>query len=200
MRIEDGAGSGIKAKVNSDQRLEVDAVTESRQEFHNQKGKGFIIDSNLISLTTTGESQVLFIQNTGDKDLIIDNIWLNFDVSTGGTGRVRVALYSNVTAGTIVSSALAPLGVQNLNFGSSTTLEANVYKGVTGSTRTDGTLFAYFVRTDEQSGRFYLLDLDRNTFVLPKGTSLCISVTPPGGNSAQTVSAGMIVYENNIED
>lgn len=200
MKIEDGKGSGRKAAVSEEQRLEVDAIVESLQAFHNNKGKGFMIDSNLISLTSTSESQVMYIKNTGDKDIIIDNMWVNFDMSTGGTGRVRVALYANPTGGTITTSAQAPLGPQNLNFGSNNTLNADVYKGLEGHTQTGGTVYAYFIRTDEQTGRFYLLDLDKSTIVLPKGSSLSISITPPSGNAAMTVNAGMVCFENQIED
>jgi len=87
-----------------------------------------------ISLTTTGaETGIFYLKNTSTtKSLFIH------DIRTCGDVVQKVTFYKNPTGGTLVTDETAAQST-NLNFTSSNTPDATVYKGADAKTVTGGT-------------------------------------------------------------
>lgn len=74
-QIDDGKGRNGSAEVNADQQLVVRAITEAELEHASANGKAFSWDSTELDLVA-GET-FLFIKNTGDVPLVLDNLTIN---------------------------------------------------------------------------------------------------------------------------
>jgi len=74
MQIEDGGGSGRKAKVDAHQRLDVHAVTITAEHSVNHNdGEAYHL---LFSQTPTGANDCfLYIKNNSDTDICLEGIW-----------------------------------------------------------------------------------------------------------------------------
>ena len=190
--IEDGTGTGRTAGVNALNRLENDAISVSRQSFHNSLGKGFSSESALITLTNASESAIWYMKNTGDRDIVIENLFMVLGNSTGGSGDILVKVYVNPTVGTIITNAVAANN-NNLRFGDAGTLAADTFKGAQGNTITDGT-----VCCNIQFPGPGLFPIDPSSFVIPKGATIGITMTPPTGNTSMSVNFATNMYEDTI--
>lgn len=77
MMLEDGTGSGKTAAVNSDNKLEVNAIAASPEHFINQeRGQAYSV---LFSATPTGADDCFFyMKNTSESDMIVEGfgLWL----------------------------------------------------------------------------------------------------------------------------
>lgn len=190
--LEDGTGKGYKLRINDNNRAEVDAVTHTSAQEAAEEGRLFQIGAGIVNLTSATESALLYIKNEGDKPLEIVNITISSGLSTGGAlGDVLLAkLY--VDASTITNSAVAPF--VNNNLGSSKTPEATYLAGVQGSVVTGGTLGG---ATFLPVANFERVNL---YWILPRGASLAISITPPAGNTSLNVGCFVDIYESTEND
>lgn len=189
-QILDGTGGGYEAKVDSNNRLHVDAITEQEKNHANENGNAYNINTLDVTLTTAGTSAVLYIKNNENKDLVIPKIIYIIGTATGGSGDYKVEIIRNPTAGTIISTATAAGIVANRNFGSSNALDADVYKGTEGATFTNGTkaVSTIFASTGIRA------TIDIGEIALPKGASLGVEVTPPTGNTSLTLQIAIESY------
>lgn len=191
--IIDGTGSGKRAKVNKLNRLGVDATQESRQSFHNNIGRGWSLESGLITLTSDNESGVFYIKNNGDNDLVIEDLFIVLGNSTGGSGDHLIKIYVNPTGGTLITGA-SVANINNLRFGEPTLPTAVYYKGAEGNTLTGQDSICCNIQFPAAG----LYPVDISTFILPKGASMGVTYTPPTGNTSQSVNFAINFYENTI--
>jgi len=141
MIIQDPA-TGNTAAVDDKQRLQTRSVTVPvMTDRSHDAGESFVFASgDFINITTVDtETGFLYIKNNStSKDLHIQSI------RTCGTQTQKWKLYSNVTAGTLVSGAVAGSN-NNLNLGSSVASDVTVYKGADATTITDGTMMEHWI-------------------------------------------------------
>jgi hypothetical protein len=185
MIFEDGTGKGYKAKVDANNRLHTQAVTETEALHATEEGDAYNINSGNISLSAAGS--LLYIKNNEDKDLVVETVIIG-----QGTGTVsdsgEVTITANDTAGDLITDGTAVTYNANRNFGSSKTLTADAYKGKSGGTATGGTdvIFAYA----EQSSRVAL----HINLVLPKGNAISIMLDPKLSSGSVKAYAAAVVY------
>jgi hypothetical protein len=190
-QIKDGSGNGYLAKVDSENRLFVRAITQSEAVHENTEGLAFNINTGDIELTNATETPVIYLKNNEDLNLIIEAVAIGLAPSTNGDSgeTVTATFIKNPTAGTIVDTESAVAMNSNRNYGSSRTLDANVYKGATGNTMTDGTDHIY-VYLGTGAGRSFITINE----VIPKGKSLGIKIKPQTSNSSQKIYVAVICY------
>lgn len=132
--IQDGTGTKLKVKVNSENRLLSQTINES--EFDHAVGKGEAYNINTEFLTITGSSEVplLYIKSNEDRDLVLNAWFIGTDANSGTATRLSLLkIYKNPTSGTIISSGTDITPV-NRNFGSNNSLECIAKKGGDGFT------------------------------------------------------------------
>jgi len=184
-----GGPANTKAKVNLSQRLATSATSRSAAKQAVLLSDSFNIISGSVSLTSAGESGILYLKNNENRDLIIEFSTIDLGPSTGGNaGAPLIKFIRNPTTGTLISNATAADIVSNQNFSSSRTLTADTFKGVEGATVTDGTDHALrFTRSDREAE----LELD---ILLEKGDSVAVTVTPETNNTAMEVLVVVRAY------
>lgn len=178
--IVDGTGKGRTAKVDSENRLHVNAINLTEPDFAVVSGKSFTVTTSRITLTSDSPSTIAFLQNTGIEDVITDSFTVNFGISTGGAGLATLGVTRNPTGGTITvtPTVMVPF---NRNFGSASILSMNLYEGVEGDTGTGGDSIGDILL----GAPTFLAVADKN--VLITGNSLSVTVTPPPGNTSMVV-------------
>ena len=126
--IEDGKGRGFIQAVDSQNRAETRATTETDlQESSTVKEKAFAFSTNFIPIAITGtEVAVIFIKHTGDVDFRINSI--NVSNNTGSQWRI----YRNPTN---IAIGTPSTGV-NLNFGSTKTFGGETILGTNAAVMT----------------------------------------------------------------
>lgn len=188
-QLEDGAGSGRKLKVNGQNRALTDAVIHTSDQNAAGQGRLFQFGSMPVNLTSANESAVLYFKNNEDSDLEIVNFSFGSNAMTGAAaGEVYLLrLYVNpegITGGTDTFAV-------NNNLGSSRKLNAEIQFGAEGSTVTGGNIGGNALLDPSRFVRFPLY------WVIPKGTSLAITVQPATGNTSATVDLFFDAYVSN---
>ena len=187
-QILDGTGKNIKAKVSVDNRLYTQSVNRSEREEESLVGEAYIIGTGFVNLTTTGTSAVLYFKNNEDVDLVITRFLFGVKKSAGGTENfVTGIIYKNPTS--MVSGTGNPLAINNVNFGSSNTVDADSEIGQQGALLAGGSAYLATVAPTES-----LTSEDAST-ILPKGSSIGVFITPPPGNTSVDVSVGINLHK-----
>jgi len=183
--IEDGKGTGTKAGVDNNNLLETHAYTEDYKEYIlENNGTAFNINTGLITLTSASISSVLYMENTGEENMIVPKLIYLMGNSTGGSGDIIISIYKNITAGTIIDGASDVEMLHSRNLGISAPPEGNIYKGAEGNTGTGGTKIISTI----VSGPTKVI-IDVGNIVMPRGKNICVELTPQTGNT----SMGMMV-------
>ena len=191
-KILDGTGAGWGARVDNRFRLHTDSVTRTQSQQAILLGEGFNISTGSITLTSANQSAVFYIENDSNTDLVIKEIGIALGTSTGGAGIATIALSAKATAGTIISNATAVTTNFNRNLGSTKAIDGNVFKGIEGATLTGGTSAG----STSRSSFVDPIIFDADIFVLPKGMSIGVFVTPQSGNTSQScVVFATVFYE-----
>ena len=198
MIISDGAGTNYEMKVGLDHRAHVDAVTFGKSEIEVERGNGYNVNTGAITLTDATPTSVLYVKTNEDKPVIITALFYMTGVSTGGSGDQIITVYKNPTAGSIITNAVdAEMPAVNRNFGSSKTFDGNVYKGATADNDfTDGDKVIESL-LNASSKRTVLAVGD---IVMPKGSSLGISITPPAGNTSMQVEFAISMFIDSLSE
>ena len=185
MAIIQDAATGKTARVNLDNSLSVHSVSIPEAQHATDLGDSYNINSGLVTLTTAGESGILYFKNNEDRNIHIDGLVMILGPSTNGvvTDTTRVRVYGDPTTGTLISGAVTADIVRNRNIGVTSALEANVYKGAEGNTITDGDLF---LDSLQNPGSTVPIDID---ITLPKGKAVAISYEPNDSNTNMKVQA-----------
>jgi len=178
--IADGTGTKTGAKVNGNNRLYTSAITKAEEKLATNNGDSFTIAQGMVTLTSAGESGTLYIKNNESRNLHIRQAIVSLGPSTGGatTDTNHIRIYRNPTAGTLISTATTGPIACNRNFGSSATLDADMYVGAEGETITDGIVHS---QTLINSGTVLELAIDET---LIKGSAIAFSVEPQDSNTS----------------
>ena len=189
MIIQDAQFS-YSAKVDKSNRLDTRGITKTETANATVEADSYNINTGLITLTTAGESGVMYLKNNEDRDINVDAIVVIFGPSTGGaaTDTNQVRIYRNPTTGTLISGAVDADINDNRNFGSSKTLAALAYKGATGNTITDGSVVIESL-VGPGSRVSFAIDL-----VLTKGDSVGISYEPSDSNTSMKCMAAIVLH------
>lgn len=185
VQINDGTGSGNSAKVDSNKRMHTQAVTETEALHAAEIGEAFNINTGNISFTAAGT--LLYIKNNEDKELIIEAIAVG--TGTGTTSDIgEITVERNPTGGDLISDATAVDMNENRNFGSSSTLTADIFKGKSGGTSTGGDDIILFYH-DSNGRLFGSIDL-----VVPKGQSIAVTYDPKLSSGTQKAYCAIICH------
>jgi len=196
MIINDGAGTGAQARVDSLKRLHTDAKSTSILEYSALKGDAYNFNTGSMTLTTAGESAVGYFEYLDDAPFVIEEILFIIGGTTGGTGDGTAKIYRNPTGGTIVSGAVPIEVAANRDFSSNKQPVANMYKGAEGNTIIGGTIFD----STSRSSFGTVITFDGGPIVLRKGNTLSVSWTPPTGNTSQTVKVAATGFTDRSVD
>ena len=189
-QILDGTGRNVKAKVDNN-RLYTQSVNRSEREEESLAGEAYIVGTGFVNLTTSGTSAVLYLKNNEDVDLIITRFLVGVKKSAGGTENfVTGIIYKNPTS--MVLGTTNPLAINNVNFGSSNTVDADSEIGQQGALLVGGSAYLATVAPTEN-----LTSEDAST-ILPKGSSIGVFITPPPGNTSIDVSVGINLHKLTI--
>ena len=189
--ITDGKGSGRSAEVDPQNRLSV--AGEARTSFQQAvlDGRGFILSSGKITLTTAGTSSILYFKNNGEETLILDVSRYFLGNSTGGSAASNFEITGvfNPTSGTILTATATAAG--NLNLGSGEVLVLDAFIGGEGITCV-GT-----------AGPTSVIPNSGTTFApvkvaIPRGSSLCLQVKPPTGNTSVDIALDVTLYKEEL--
>ena len=190
MILDDGTGSGSRAKVDSNNRLYTNAISRAEVEQSILIGNGYNINTGLVSITNAGvDNAVWYFKNDGSLDVILFEILIILGTSTGGVGDGTLKVFRNPTGGTIISGALAVEANVNRNFASSNILDVTTYKGATGSTLTGGDTFG----STNRSGTA-VINFSSTPIVLKTGNSIGITWSAATSNTAQSVRIATTVF------
>lgn len=166
MQLNDGTGSGKKAKVNDYNQLETSTVfTSELAEVSVRDGQAFAFHTDgFIDITTINtETGIIHFVNNSNSDLYMHSL------RTCGTQVQKIKVYKNATTGTLISAATVA-GKGNLNFTSTNTPSVTVYKGADLATLTDGTLIGQHINGIGHSNEPF-----DGALILGKGDSLSIT-------------------------
>ena len=187
-QILDGTGRNVKAKVDDSNRLYTQSVNRSEREEESLAGEAYIVGTGFVNLTTSGTSAVLYFKNNEDVDLIITRFLVGVKKSAGGTENfVTGIIYKNPTS--MVSGTGNPLAINNVNFGSSNTVDADSEIGQQGALLAGGSAYLATVAPTEN------LTSEVASTILPKGSSIGVFITPPPGNTSIDVSVGINLHK-----
>ena len=172
MIIEDGTGSGRKAKVTTENKLRVSSTTLSEDKLAAVEGRAFNINTEIIALTGTGESAVLYVKNNESEDISIQGFFVGVGTLSGtSSDSILVRAYINPTGGTLISNAV-DVTVTNRNLGSTKTFSLDVYKGVDGDTITGQDATPILYQFQGGSSRVF----GNVNLVLPRGASIAVTI------------------------
>lgn len=188
-QIKDGTGQGYAMAVDSNNRAQVQAISEGFNVDAAINGENYNINTGLINLTSANESAVFYMKNDEEKDFIIEEILVIVGESTGGSGNYEIDILRNPTGGSIITNANDVNTVANRNFGSNRALVADTYKGSEGYTITGGSLFAESLRATPAAVSF-----DADVIILEKGSTIGLRFKPQSGNTSQTVSVAIVGF------
>ena len=186
--IDDGQGTGSKARVDSDNRLHVSSVGDTEELHANDLGNAYNINTELIAFTAAGT--LMYIKNNEQRDLAILAMAVGMgNASTSDLGEVKIR--KNCTGGDLISDATAIAINENRNYGSSQTLDADVFAGKSGGTSTGGSTGSFFLQS---AGTRLFAALN---FILPRGSSLAIIVDPKLSSGSINIYATVLCYLKN---
>jgi hypothetical protein len=165
-------------------------VQESVKDAETENGYAFNLNTGDITLTSAAKTTVFYFKNNEDIDYHLTSFIYNLGSSTGGSGDVKLDVIKNPTTGDIITNANDAEMISNINYGSSNTLDADVYKGATGETVVNGDI-SISTRSANSTGRILIA---LGIVVIPKGASVAIDYTPPSGNTSQTIQVAASGY------
>ena len=112
MKLEDGQGTGVLAKVDDEHRLHVSSIASDRAENANISGEAFIMALNITSIAAATETRVSYIENgEASRFLIIDLTQFFTDSGTTSNSKpTYVNFYLNASVPTSAFVAKDPLG------------------------------------------------------------------------------------------
>lgn len=183
--IEDGTGTGRKAKVTTTNRLAVASAVLDEHAVAALQGDSFNLNVDELTLTDAAENALWYLKNDSGKTMVIADMYLNHAASTGGSGPAYVRVYRNPTGGTVVTDAsTSGVSIGNRNFGSTKTSGCTAYRAsAVGKTLTGGSVLFLAHRNAGAQSVFAW----SGTVVLPPGASVGVSFQAPSGNTSMKV-------------
>jgi hypothetical protein len=192
--IKQGNGGNV-ATVDDQLRLHTQAYTVSSILESALRGRAYDIVSGIIDLTNDTENALLYVLNNEDEDIIMEIFFLDTSLSTGASAgdTGEFSYYFNPTGGTLISDASATTPINN-RIGDPKTLDVTAYKATAaGKTLTGGTTLAFPI---QGVGNY----VEAPYYVIPKGSSVGVSYTPPASNTSQDINIGIVFIKNGFLD
>jgi len=187
--IQDGTGSGSRAKVDIKNRVHTFATVETGGTEAALEGDLYNVNTETITLTSASASALVYMKNTDSVPWIYNRVFYNAGPSTGGSGDFLAEVLANPTTGTLISAGAA-LTPHNLNFSSSKELTATTLKGAEGSTITNGTVRVSTIIPT--AGTRVLIAFD--SIIVSPGASIAVRITPQTGNTSMNIQVGFNLY------
>ena len=185
--LEDGTGSGNRAKVDERNKLKVAGITESEAIFATSQGDGYNVNTGYM--TITGDGALAYIKNNDDKIMVIDAIAIGSKTGDAVySDAPHITIVRNPTGGSVITEAVPTDQNQNRNFGSNNTLNGLAYKGGTGKASTGGNDIAT-LQLSPGSRSFFTID-----FFLPKGASMAVDLTSNITGGSADYYLAFVVY------
>jgi len=185
MLIEDGKGTGYKARVDSGNRLHISSVSETASVHAVREGDAYNLNTGNISFSAAGT--LLYLKNNEDRDLFIESI--AFGAGSASTSDIgELTIKSNISGGDLISDATAIPINQNRNIGSSKTLTATAYIGKSSGTSTGGS-DVLFVYTSSASRALVTVNL-----IIKKGSNIAIIYDPKLSSGSVKAYVAAICY------
>lgn len=178
--IQDGTGRGYLAKVDSANRLEAYAVSETEFSDQTEKGESFNINTGFVSITVGTETPLLYFLSNEVNNLFLVNWFIGLGLQGGTpTENSLLRVYANPTG---VSGGVA-LTPQNRRIGFPRTFDFTVRRQDAG-TPLVATLPSTPVlfQTQTPSSRVF----GDVSLVLPRAQSVLVTIQ---ANGAQTLNA-----------
>jgi len=185
-QLLDGSGSGNRATIGADKRLQVRSVSEDEAVHNGELGNAYNFNTGLISIS--GVATWMYFKNNSDENFIIKSVALGSFEEITHSDDPYITLVRNPTGGDLITDATAISMNQNRNFGSSKTATVDVYKGKTGGTITGGDDIAMFLSGKTGRG-FFAID-----FLIPKGGSVALKLTANLSSGSANYYAAFIGY------
>ena len=191
--IQDGTGTGHRAKVTKDNKLTVASVETTAESLASINGDSFNVSNDIIDITSDTETALIHIRNTNSEDWVITRVYFHFGGSTGGVGSGEFCMITNATEGTLISAGAAVTPV-NANLGSAKLLVGEFMQGTNGSTVTNGVEFLRTIVPSFTSRNIIPFD----SVIVPPGASLTLQFKPPAGNTSLNVQLGVNFFRREI--
>ena len=103
--LQDGTGKGFRAKVDNGNRLRVFSIGATLYERQAEEGKAFNINTELLSISSTAETPLLYVTSDEPTDIEIVGWFIGTDFGTVGANQGLMRVYQSptgVTGGTTV--------------------------------------------------------------------------------------------------
>ncbi len=185
MQIEDGHGTGNKAKVSTAGHLRVHAITQTMERHTNDEhGDSYNV---LFSQSPTAADDCFFymVNNSSEKEIIVEGIWLGFINATAVDAELYIKIGDKGTRNS--ATALTPA---NLNAGSGRAADGTFEKGADldggAATLTGGTEIERFVFADVQNLTSKMFNFEQD-IILPKNETMTMWATDAGATYYVTV-------------
>lgn len=190
--IDDGTGTGKRAKVNDQNQIETRATQHSEAHFVSENaGEAFFsstaqTSTSTLTFLTTETGDAIHIKNTGSVNLTISAIILNASAAGGVASIVKNKIEGTITQNTTVIA-------NNLNFGSAKS--ATTVVDVWDETNGDGIqgLTGGDVLTSLTIPPAAVVINTDGTIVIPQGQRLTVNFNNITGGTIE-VSVGLRYY------
>jgi len=198
--IEDGSGSGFKAKVGSNLHLITSSVSFDPLTHQGVNGDAYSTFLGPVNLTAAGVHGFLYLLNSQDNNavLIIDRIVVSLGSIAGAAAGSSVVgrVYKNPSTGTLITGgAVLPTPV-NRNFGSIKPVSVSGRGwSANNQTVTDGTQLSAVMQPGPSTAVFQDIG-----WALPQGASLAITLETPAATTGMLASINMSFYFINPDD
>lgn len=175
--IESGT-NGNTAYVNSNNELNVFAVSQDLSLAAAAEGTSYFIRTPIINLTTDSVSWLIYILNSDAYPWTINYINTRYGTTDGVGDGIN---YNNfgATGGTLISAGSAATA-GNSNVGVLTVLPGTFLYGAEGSTITGGQTANALVPESQTE-----ITIQNNPIVIPPGVNFAVGYQPPAGNTSQ---------------
>lgn len=188
--IEDGKGTGKKAKVNDRNQIEIHGLVDDYFVDAAARGNAFFFNTGVITLTSASPSVIATIKNTGDSEIVITKAVLFSSKSKEKSGTPNTQGTMKVEAMGIVAHDLTVAGTANKYRASSPTdAEVEIFIGGEAKTATGLALTSQLI----QHGGEHKVNAEPFAFFLAKNEQLAFRITPPTGTSTANDSIDVVV-------
>jgi len=160
MKIDDGGGSGVQAKVDGELRLSTFAVTEPEDKHVNREGKVWSYNQSTTSIATN--DFVFYLKNNGEAELAVSDL----RCMCGTITTLTIECVTGTAGGS--TSALTPVP---RNLGSSKIPDATCIESVDITGITGGGVI-YFQRCAVADTQYHL-SMTSN-IIIPQGQAIAI--------------------------
>lgn len=123
--IEDGEGSGVAAKVDSEKRLHTLADIRDIEMFATDEEFSYVVYGSCNLAVTAGKFGLCYLKNTSSKDIYITRVHLGTE--NIGINGVYVLFLKNPTPSTVAGEEGISVSAVNKNFASGKTVSMDAF-------------------------------------------------------------------------